>query len=96
MQTEEFYPIYAEVVLRSIFACRTERCIILDKVEMLVLNLSACHDDIRGLVGELPIALLFGIRVRGGIEEKTVVESIIEKPKGNPMYLKYLEYQAEQ
>lgn len=29
------------------------------------------------------------------VEEKTVVESIIEKPKGNPMYLKYLEYQAE-
>lgn len=31
------------------------------------------------------------------VEEKgeTVVEPIIEKPKGNPMYLKYLEYQAE-
>lgn len=31
------------------------------------------------------------------IEEKAepVVEPVIEKPKGNPMYLKYLEYQAE-
>ena len=33
------------------------------------------------------------------VEEKPitepVVQSVIEKPKGNPMYLKYLEYQAE-
>lgn len=29
------------------------------------------------------------------VEEKPIVETIVEKPKGNPMYLKYLEYQAE-
>lgn len=29
------------------------------------------------------------------VEEKPITEPVVEKPKGNPMYLKYLEYQAE-